>query len=71
MSLHAALLAIDCITIFSMLLVSTNMMVAFPRSKAARLVAFVTLCSAAEKFLPGPKHQANENFNTHDIVPTA
>ncbi len=47
MNLHATLYAIDCIAIFSMLLVSTNLLVAFPRNNAARLVAFFSVCSAA------------------------
>jgi len=47
MTLHAALFAIDCLAIFSVLLLGTNMLVALPRNNAARLVAFITVCSAA------------------------
>ena len=47
MTLHAALIAVDCIAIFSMLLLSANLLLAYPRSNAAWLVAYITICSAA------------------------
>ena len=47
MTLHATLFAIDCVAIFSMLLLGAAMLVAFPRNNAARLVAYITVCSAA------------------------
>ncbi len=47
MTLHGALFAIDCLAIFSVLLLGMNMLVAHPRNGAARMVAFIALCSAA------------------------